>query len=158
VPLHDYIGQFKRSENVKIFYGTNQSNSQRLAEIIDSEFGEGGIDVVIDDASHHYPETRASFATIFARVSPGGCYIIEDWGWAHWPSKHWSTDYFRGRPAVTNLVAEICALVAARPDIARDICVSPEFMVVRRGPAKLAAGFNVSQYFLSQGRPIRPFL
>jgi hypothetical protein len=38
---------------------------------------------VIDDASHIYEPTRASFETLFPYLRPGGLYIIEDWQWSY---------------------------------------------------------------------------
>ena len=43
-----------------------------------------GIDLVVDDASHLYEQTKATFAMLFPLVRPGGNYVIEDWSWAHW--------------------------------------------------------------------------
>ena len=34
---------------------------------------------MIDDASHLYNETSASFNVLFPRLRPGGLYVIEDW-------------------------------------------------------------------------------
>ncbi len=42
------------------------------------------IDVVIDDASHLYEPTRASFETLFPLLRPGGLYLIEDWQWSYY--------------------------------------------------------------------------
>jgi hypothetical protein len=43
------------------------------------------LDLVIDDASHIYGPTKASFQALFPLLRPGGLYLIEDWAWAHWP-------------------------------------------------------------------------
>ena len=42
-----------------------------------------GLDLVIDDCSHFYGETRTSFEVLFPRVRPGGSTVIEDWAWSH---------------------------------------------------------------------------
>ena len=69
------------SESVRPFYGVDQGDRERLASIVDGEFGAEPLDLVIDDASHQLDETRASFETLFPRLRPGGCYVIEDWNW-----------------------------------------------------------------------------
>ena len=38
---------------------------------------------MIDDASHLYEPSLASFETLFPLLRPGGTYIIEDWKWEH---------------------------------------------------------------------------
>ncbi len=65
----------------KIHYGTSQDDELRLAQIINHDFG-GVIDLAIDDASHFYDQTKASFKVAFPKVRPGGLYIIEDWTWS----------------------------------------------------------------------------
>ena len=61
------------------FYGVDQADRSRLREILTSEFGDATIDLVIDDASHLFNESRVSFEVLFPRVRPGGAYVIEDW-------------------------------------------------------------------------------
>jgi hypothetical protein len=41
---------------------------------------------VLDDASHQYEPTKASFETLFPLLRPGGLYIIKDWSWGCWPT------------------------------------------------------------------------
>lgn len=58
-------------------------------ERIEEETGVGVFDIIIDDASHIGVNVRTSFDYLFSnRLSPGGLYVIEDWGTAymqHWP-------------------------------------------------------------------------
>ena len=73
--------------------------------------------MVFDDASQWYAETKASFNAIFPFLRSGGYYIIEDWGWAHWPGDRWQKDggIWSDRPALSNLIIELvmlCATVA----------------------------------------------
>jgi hypothetical protein len=68
---------------VRTYFGVDQGDRQRLTEILDNEF-DGPIDLVVDDASHLYRPTLASFETIFPRLRPGhGVYVIEDWRWQY---------------------------------------------------------------------------
>lgn len=66
---------------VRPYYGVDQSDRHRLAAIVDAEFGDQPLDLVIDDASHLPAETRTSFEVLFPRLRPGGLYLIEDWNW-----------------------------------------------------------------------------
>jgi cephalosporin hydroxylase len=45
----------------------------------------GGLDVVLDDGSHHASDQRASFNVLFPLLSDGGAYVIEDLHTAYWP-------------------------------------------------------------------------
>lgn len=44
----------------------------------------GGVDVVLDDGSHHMDHVRASLKVLFPLLSMGGTYMIEDLHTAYW--------------------------------------------------------------------------
>lgn len=79
--LDQYARDKADRTHVKIYYGVNQSDRDRVRGILDDDFGEQLIDLVIDDASHYLDATKASFEEVFPRIRPGGCYVIEDWSW-----------------------------------------------------------------------------
>jgi predicted O-methyltransferase YrrM len=72
-----------RTPRLQVHWAVDQSDQGRLRTLLDGAF-DGLLDLVIDDASHLYGPTRASFETLFPRLRPGGLYVIEDWAWAHW--------------------------------------------------------------------------
>lgn len=78
-PLANFIEARGLSDRVKLHYGVDQADQRRITELLDEAFGDGLLDVVIDDASHIYEPTRASFELLFPRLRPGGVYLIEDW-------------------------------------------------------------------------------
>ena len=80
-PLLDYVS---RAENRFVHFGTSQCDNEKLKQIVQGEL-EDELDLVVDDASHTYEETIASFEVLFPLLSPGGIYVIEDWSWAHHP-------------------------------------------------------------------------
>lgn len=49
----------------------DRADRTRLAEIVSEAFDDEPLDLVIDDCSHLYPATRASFNELFPRVRPG---------------------------------------------------------------------------------------
>lgn len=59
--------------------GTRQvvaaQDDPRLPELL----GPGQYDLIVDDASHMGPQTRACFGMLWPLVAPGGYYVIEDW-------------------------------------------------------------------------------
>ena len=66
-------------DSVHAHYGVDQADRAAVAAIVHREFAGEPIDVVIDDASHLYDPTVASFEVLFPLVRPGGSYVIEDW-------------------------------------------------------------------------------
>jgi cephalosporin hydroxylase len=54
----------------------------------------GGIDLVIDDASHIGRHQRASFKALFPLLNEGGLYVIEDLLTSYWPG-HFEGGYRR---------------------------------------------------------------
>lgn len=115
-------------KQIRTYYGISQANRSRIESIIGSEFGDTPIDLIIDDASHRYSTTRHAFEISFPLLRPGGNYVIEDWGWAHWRG----VDSFRGQTALSKLVMELIMLCASRNDIISEVRVFPSFVVVKK--------------------------
>jgi len=70
-----------------IFECADQTDPDRLKEICLAHAA-GGLDIVVDDASHIRLNSAASYAALFPYLNPGGLYIIEDWGTGYfddWP-------------------------------------------------------------------------
>ncbi|MEO5323635.1 class I SAM-dependent methyltransferase [Mesorhizobium sp. CC13] len=134
--LKRHIERAGLSNVVRLYGRTLQDDVLTLRRILDEEFIDQGLDLITDDCSHEYAQTRASFEATFGYLRPGGKFIIEDWGWAHWPGDEWQTEksYFNGRPALTNLLFEILMLHASDPSIVSKVEVpAPMFAVVTRG-------------------------
>lgn len=81
--LDTYIASKELGARVRPYYGVDQADRARLRSIVSSEFGDALLDLVVDDASHLYQETRSSFETLFPLVRPGGVFVIEDWSTGH---------------------------------------------------------------------------
>jgi predicted O-methyltransferase YrrM len=151
--LDSYISRRGAEERVHLHFGVDQADSGMLQGLISAEFGEEPLDLVVDDASHLLPETRATFNTVFPRLRPGGLYVIEDWGWAHWPGI-WQDHGgpWAEHPSLTQLVLELVMTSASRPDIVTDVLVRRDIVAVTRGPASVPEGFDISQSYLTAGR------
>jgi predicted O-methyltransferase YrrM len=142
-------------------YGTDQSDAQAMGNILAAQFPAHDIDLVVDDASHFYFETRATLNLALPYLRPGGLYVIEDWGWAHWPGDVWQ----KGRaiplakPALSNLLTEVTMLCASRPDIVSGLSITPNSAVLRRGPAAIGPqGFDIGDHYLCRDRWFKPAL
>jgi hypothetical protein len=125
----------------RVHFGANQTDAERLAGIVRTDLG-GTLDMVVDDASHGYEETKRSFEILFPLLSPAGHYVIEDWGWAHWPTYQGPTAPAAGKPALSNLIFELLMLQASTGFIAEIRCYRPLVIVRRSGaPAEIPANF-----------------
>jgi len=158
-PLRDFIDRHALTESVRPYYGVNQADDARVRSIVEAEFAGANIDFVVDDASHFYFETRASFNTLFPYLRPGGLYMLEDWGWAHWPGDLWqkSQAFEASRPALSNFVFELCMLCASRPDLVESLHVTFNSCVVRRGPGEIPRGsFKIEDCYLTRGKWFKP--
>lgn len=146
---------------VRPYYGIDQADRGRLTEILDEELGGEMIDLVIDDASHLYAETVASFETVFPRVRPGGLFVVEDWNADHLTGEairhaiHHASDAERvqierqleatrneqreadpdadRRAPLTKLAIELLLVRASSGDVIRDVTVNSGWLVVQRG-------------------------
>lgn len=159
--LDDYIANHARAPHIHAYNQFNQADAGRVDQLLRTHFPDG-VDLIIDDASHFYDESRTSFCTAFPWLRPGGVYIVEDWAWAHWPApKLWENDYFRGRKALTNLLTELSIACAFDASIIAEVRVYSSLFAVIRGPAVLPrtpGGLDLSSMTASQGRPFEPVL
>jgi hypothetical protein len=143
------------------YYGTDQSDPQAMGRILEREFPDRNVDLIVDDASHFYCESRATVNLTMPYLRPRGLYILEDWGWAHWPGDTWqkSKAIPSSKPALSNLVFELCMLCASRPDIVSNIFVTENTVVLRRGDAALAPGtFDIGRHYLCRDRWFKPIM
>jgi predicted O-methyltransferase YrrM len=135
-----FVAERAAGGRLKTYWGTSQDDVPALLRIVRQEF-DGPLDLVIDDASHFYEPTLASFEALFPLVRPGGLYIIEDWAWAHWREVDLTSTKFLDRAAqLTNLVAELVAATGTDRGLITRLEVRHGFTVVERGPGPLASG------------------
>jgi SAM-dependent methyltransferase len=146
---------------VEFFVTTDLADRPKMKSILDEEFPDRNIDLVIDDASHFYQETRSSFNSIFPYLKPGGIYIVEDWGWAHWPGDTWQKSQAipTWRPALSNLLFEICVLSASSSDLVAEVRVNSMSFMVRKGEAEMPReDFDLGGYTLTRDHWFKPSL
>jgi hypothetical protein len=159
--LENYIRNHRKSEIVKPYYGVSQDDREKMEKLLSLQFPSRDIDLIIDDASHLYAQTREAFNICFPYVAPGGLYVIEDWAWAHWSGDYWQKEnaFFKDKPALSNLLIELFMLSASRPDLASELRVDHNKVTVRKGDGKLPAGqFDIADHYLLRGQKFAPFL
>jgi SAM-dependent methyltransferase len=114
-PDQEFFDKVKNSDlknRVSVEIGS-QDDIGFLEETITSWFRNKYLDIVIDDASHLYEQTKSTFDYIFYhQLGSGGIYIIEDWGAGYWPK--WPDGNPDGMHGLPRLVKELVDDVALR--------------------------------------------
>jgi hypothetical protein len=135
-----------------LHWGVDQTDAKRLDEICENAFGDAPLDIVIDDASHLYAESRRSFELLFPRMRPGGLYVIEDWAWFHWRG---TEESFSGHRPLTHLVNEIIELTGSTSNhLVLSVHVCSGFAAIRRGwaPPGDLVEFSLDQFIYRHPR------
>jgi hypothetical protein len=110
-------------------------------------------DVIVDDASHSYGLSLASFNGLLPYVRSGGVYVIEDWGWAHWQGL-WqdpSHDEYMN-PALSNLSIHCLIATTCGGGTISKVITTPNQTFVFRGDRQISTPFDVRVGILSRGR------
>jgi cephalosporin hydroxylase len=153
--LERYMQDHDGAGSIRPHYGVDQSDRDTLAGIVRSEIGDQPIDLVIDDCSHQLEPTIASFEVLFPLLRPGGLYVVEDWRAdqiladtfveilddPERPQHQLLLDRIEAAggeapPEDGKLVRLPLLLVLARAssgDVIRDVLVTDDWVVVRRG-------------------------
>ena len=108
-PLLEYVAD---KEGRFVHFSTSQSDREVLEHIVWNELA-NELDLVVDDASHTYEQTKASFEILFPLLRPNGIYLIEDWSWAHHPNYQSSNAPFSKHHALSNLLFEQIMLMGS---------------------------------------------
>ena len=125
-------------DRVSTYWGVDQSDKEKLREIVDKEF-DGPLDLVIDDCSHILGPTLASFETLFPLMRTGGWYIIEDWTWEY-NGVHGGdgTGGMAGQHGPVDFICELARAVASKErGLIRSVVLNGGFAAIERGPAML---------------------
>jgi hypothetical protein len=152
VPALDaFIAERGLGERVHVHYGVDQADASTLRDVVGRHLGSGGLDLVIDDASHLLGPSQISFNTLFPYLRPGGVYIIEDWSWAH---TTW-LDPLPTETPLTRLVFDITMALPSRPGLIAELQINRDWAVVVRGDAEVdASEFDVSACYSERGRAL----
>jgi len=140
--LDEYVE--KNAGRARLYYGTSQDDVAKLHQIVAEDFG-GELDLVVDDASHFYEQTKTSFKTLFPLVRPGGLYIIEDWNWSFQDAFQASDNGWFPVPSPANLMVDLLEDMTRNRMIA-GVEVHRELWKIRRSDV------NTGEVFASQGR------
>jgi len=141
-------------QNRFLHFSTSQSDRAVLTRIVQNELVDE-LDLVVDDASHWYDETKASFEILFPLLQPGGIYLIEDWSWAHNPRYQPPDAPWSDRHALSNLLFEQIMLMGSKSVIAEIRIWNFLYLVRKAGnafSAPQAESESIFDQILSRGR------
>lgn len=136
--FREYVASKNLQDRIKTYWGVDQGDAERLREVVSREFSRP-LDLVLDDASHMYGPTKASFETLFPLLRPGGLYIIEDWAWGHWEEFQDPEHPWAGETPLTHLVVELVEATGSwqglsdSPPLIDNVTAYQGFTVVERG-------------------------
>lgn len=154
--VQNILASHPLGRSVRLHFRTSQDDTPRVRSIVQDEFGATPLDMIVDDASHFYAETRASFEATFGYLRPGGIYVIEDWGWAHWPEWQDPNHIWRQREALSNLLFELTMALGSKPgQIAKIEILSGAMAVITRGHGiEHGAQMDLSRLITMRGRQL----
>jgi len=149
--LARYVEKVRRDKRVlSVADGVSQTDIGAIKAIV----GKAPLDFVVDDASHEYTLSRASFEGLFPLLRPGGVYALEDWGWAQWGGDWQKPDHpWSSQAALSNLVLEMCLICTSHGDLVSEIHVTPITTFIVRGPAEIER-VDVAESYTARGRKL----
>lgn len=144
----NYIVMHNLQDAIKIFWGVDQKNKEFLKKIISTEF-RGPLDIVFDDGSHFYEETKISFLTLFPHIRPGGMYVIEDWSWSLMdPDLIPDETYFKDKIPLMELIIDLIIGIGKGNGMINNISIYQNFAVIERSAA------TIPEHGFSLGNPL----
>jgi predicted O-methyltransferase YrrM len=148
--LDEYLHQRSATERVKLYYGTDQEDRRALTSIARENFGDRCLDLVVDDCSHLYEPTKTSLNVFLPLLRPGGIYLIEDWGWAHWLEKteQYNQTFANEEIPLAKLILELVMLSATNPYIIRNVFIDSSRIFITRAREDITdEEFDVSKAY-----------
>jgi SAM-dependent methyltransferase len=145
-----YIERNRLTDAVRLHLGVSQNDRDQMRAAIESDFGDTPVDAVIDDASHEYAATKATFETTFPFLRAGGVYIIEDWAWGH--GRDWPLGARAEMPLMSPLLSELMLVCGHASGVIEKVEINKRFAVVWRGPAELSKDrFRLPDHYVARG-------
>lgn len=146
----NYLARNKLNDAVRVHLSFDQNDRDGLRAAIESDFDGGSVDAIVDDASHQYAPTKATFETAFPYLRAGGVYIIEDWAWGH--TRDWPADAWADQPLMSPLLCELMLVCGHRSGVIDKVDIDRRFVAVRRGTAELAKDcFRLADHYVGRG-------
>jgi predicted O-methyltransferase YrrM len=150
--VSQYIRKAGREAAMRMVYGVDQADTKTLRRLV-SLHHDGSLDLIIDDASHRYELSKATFNALFPFLRPGGHYIIEDYGWAHSVQFQAPDHSWQPFTSLSNLLTEITMAISAPQSLVSRLDVRKGVAIVTRSAVAAPTDFDISSSYLNRGRP-----
>ena len=169
----DFLRIHDPDVRVELQWGVDQADRVGVPSILDQAFGDEPIDLVVDDASHLFVPSTATFEMLFPRLRPGGLFMLEDWSSGLLKERglvqamadddtgevtaRIQAAYIQDLPIPTPMSALICQLVVAagrHPDWISHIGITDDRVEVWRGTADIAHDTPIAEYVGNLGATI----
>jgi cephalosporin hydroxylase len=151
--VREHLARLKLEDRVSLCYGISQDDRAAVERAVSATFGGEPVDMVVDDASHAYRLSRASFEILFPRLRHGGIYVVEDWAWAHWPGG-FQTEQWVDQPALSNLAFEWTMLLGSRHDILEKVDIRSGTIAAFKSASQPLPDFRLDGSYLMRGKPL----
>jgi predicted O-methyltransferase YrrM len=146
--LSQFIDRHGLNDRVRVHFGVLQDDRPALRAIMRRELAL--FDAVIDDASHWYAQTRATFEALFPFLRPGGVYIIEDWAWGH--AREWRPEDWAERPLMSPLLTQLMLVCGRGDGVIESVHIDKNFAAIWRGRTPVPDdGFDISGHYTTRG-------
>ena len=149
--LDEYLERRSATNRVRLYHGIDQGDAEALKVIARENFSTEPVDLVIDDGSHRYGPSKTTLNRFLPLVRPGGIYLIEDWGWAHWPLRHGphSGQFDDQQNPLTKLIFEVVMLTASHGELISQVHIDPSRAFIVRGWKSMATykDFNIDDTY-----------
>lgn len=148
-----WIDRLDLRDRVSLHYRVDQADRRRLRNIVESEFGDEKLGVIIDDASHFYAQSRMTFESTFDYLRGGGVYCLEDWSWAHEPGRT-QDGLWEDRESLSTLLFQLIASQASTGgSLIDEAVINKNVAFLRKGGTKVRGPVNLDNLVLNRGRP-----
>ncbi len=137
--LTDYIDTQSLSESFRVHFGVDQSDRAAVAAVAREDFPQGAVDLIIDDASHLYAPSRATFEVLFPSLREGGLYVLEDWK-TNLVFPNFGGGEAPDSPPLHQLVFELLDYSMRHTDVIPSVRCWHNFVLIERGPGDLLPG------------------
>jgi predicted O-methyltransferase YrrM len=151
--VDNYIDRQDRSPAMNVVHNFDQADADGLRELADRHHSDG-LDIVFDDASHMYDQTKVTLSVLFPRLKPGGFYVIEDYGWVHSAAFQGADHPWAELSGVSTLVFELIGVLANNSTVIQDIYLDGGACVIRKGHAAITEPFEPLDRWAARGKSI----
>lgn len=152
-PFDVFLASHPDASRIRAHFDCDQGDAPKLSRLVDSDFGDSALDLVIDDASHMLGPSMVSFNVLFPRLRPGGIFVLEDWSWEHFSEGLVGPSYDEESVTGFARLALLAVLVSAQcPDIIAKVVLLRGIAIIYRGTQELEPeGFDIESLLGERG-------